>query len=88
MKIRGNGGDNAVTIQDLRAKTGMSQKKFADHLGINYRTLQGWEGGRRPPTGVETMMGRLIDLEKELSETKAALKNCQQKVSAKSHQGS
>jgi len=32
-------------------RTGLSQQKFADVLGVSTRTLQGWEQGRRKPSG-------------------------------------
>ena len=34
-----------------RQKTGLSQSGFAALLGVSLRTLQGWEQGRREPTG-------------------------------------
>jgi putative transcriptional regulator len=32
-------------------KTGLSQSQFARALNISSRTLQGWEQGRRKPSG-------------------------------------
>ncbi|GLK88874.1 helix-turn-helix domain-containing protein [Pseudomonas turukhanskensis] len=34
-----------------RSKTGLSQPKFAELLGVSVRTLQEWEQGRRTPSG-------------------------------------
>jgi putative transcriptional regulator len=34
-----------------RARTGLSQARFAAVLGVSTRTLQEWEQGRRKPTG-------------------------------------
>ena len=34
-----------------RQNSGMSQTDFARLLGVSVRTLQGWEQGRRQPTG-------------------------------------
>ena len=34
-----------------RHKTGLSQSKFAALLGVSVRTLQGWEQGRKQPSG-------------------------------------
>ena len=38
-------------ILEARMRTGLSQQKFADVLGVSTRTLQGWEQGRRQPSG-------------------------------------
>ena len=34
-----------------RQKTGLSQSRFAELLGVSVRTLQDWEQGRRKPSG-------------------------------------
>ena len=36
---------------EARGKTGLSQPKFAELLGVSVRTLQEWEQGRRMPSG-------------------------------------
>jgi len=36
---------------DARKKTGLSQSQFAALLGVYVRTLQGWEQGRKQPSG-------------------------------------
>jgi putative transcriptional regulator len=38
-------------IVEARARTGLSQQQFAAVLGVSARTLEGWEQGRRKPTG-------------------------------------
>lgn len=34
-----------MTIKEMRAATGLSQVKFAEHLGIPRRTIENWESG-------------------------------------------
>jgi len=42
---------NVPDISSIRAKTGLSQARFAELLGVSVRTLQDWEQGRRAPSG-------------------------------------
>jgi len=39
------------SIASIREKTGLSQTRFAELLGVSVRTLQDWEQGRRAPSG-------------------------------------
>lgn len=41
----------AEQIKEIRASTGLSQKKFAEKTGVPVRTLVSWEvGDRKPPS--------------------------------------
>ncbi len=42
---------NVPDITRIREKTGLSQARFAQLLGVSVRTLQDWEQGRRAPSG-------------------------------------
>ena len=33
-------------IKDIRLRTGMNRREFADYFGIPYRTVEDWEAGR------------------------------------------
>jgi putative transcriptional regulator len=37
-------------VVEARQKTGLSQTRFAELLGVSVRTLQDWEQGRRKPS--------------------------------------
>ena len=52
-EIRRGEVGRVVTVPDIaktREKTGLSQAKFAQLLGVSVRTLQDWEQGRRAPS--------------------------------------
>jgi putative transcriptional regulator len=38
-------------IAAARSRSGLSQERFADLLGVSPRTVQEWEQGRRKPSG-------------------------------------
>jgi len=42
---------NVPEILAARVRSGLSQQRFADVLGVSRRTLEAWEQGRRKPTG-------------------------------------
>jgi putative transcriptional regulator len=42
---------NVPDVSKTRKKTGLSQARFAQLLGVSIRTLQDWEQGRRVPSG-------------------------------------
>jgi putative transcriptional regulator len=42
---------NIPDVASIREKTGLSQARFAQLLGVSVRTLQDWEQGRRAPFG-------------------------------------
>lgn len=44
------------SISSIRERTGLSQTRFAQVLGVSVRTLQDWEQGRRAPSGAAWML--------------------------------
>ncbi|MGH7845138.1 MAG: helix-turn-helix domain-containing protein [Candidatus Binatia bacterium] len=42
---------NVPEVASIRERTGLSQARFAQLLGVSVRTLQDWEQGRRAPSG-------------------------------------
>lgn len=39
-----------LPVVEARQKTGLSQVRFAELLGVSVKTLQDWEQGRRSPS--------------------------------------
>lgn len=42
---------NIPDVTEVRVRTGLTQARFAQLLGVSVRTLQDWEQGRRAPSG-------------------------------------
>jgi len=53
-------------VAEARAKTGLSQDKFAALLGISPRTLRDWEQGRRSPSGAAKTLLRIASKHPEV----------------------
>ena len=53
--------DMGEYIRGVRARVGMTQREFANRIGISVDTLRNWEQGRRFPTGTARALLRIID---------------------------
>jgi putative transcriptional regulator len=53
----------AIDVGRIRRKVAMSQEALARHFGVSKRTVQGWEQGRRVPTGAARAFLTVIDRE-------------------------
>ena len=54
-----------IDVKSVRKKLNMTQKAFADYFGVNLRTVQDWEQGRRVPSGPSRNFLFVIDREPE-----------------------
>ena len=52
---------NYPSVADIRERTGLSQSRFAELLGVSVRTLQDWEQGRRAPSGAARTLLQIAD---------------------------
>ncbi len=52
---------NIPDVAGIRKKTGLSQVRFAQLLGVSVRTLQDWEQGRRCPSGAARTLLMIAD---------------------------
>jgi DNA-binding transcriptional regulator YiaG len=51
----------AVDIAGMRARRGLSQREYAELLGLDVRTLQNWEQGRNRPDPAAIGLMRIFD---------------------------
>ena len=49
------------SVTSIREKTGLSQARFAQLLGVSVRTLQDWEQGRRARSGAAKTLLMVAD---------------------------
>ena len=52
----------SYSIVRAREKSGLSQAKFAELLGVSVRTLQDWEQGRREPNAAAKTLIKVAEL--------------------------
>jgi DNA-binding XRE family transcriptional regulator len=64
-----------VDVAAIRAACGRGQSTFASLCGVSVRTLQGWEQGRRKPTGAARALLMVIqhDIDAYMHATQAAI---------------
>ena len=53
-------------IAGIRERTGLSQARFAQLLGVSVRTLQEWEQGRKRPSGPAAVLLRIVARDPEV----------------------
>lgn len=54
-----------INVRRIRKELEMTQKSFAEYFGVNLRTIQDWEQGRRVPSGASRNFLLVIDKEPE-----------------------
>ena len=56
-----------IDVKAVRAKTGLTQREFAQMIQISTRTLQNWEQRRRHPTGPAAALLKIISAAPEVA---------------------
>ena len=59
-------------VMRAREKSGLSQSRFAELLGVSVRTLQEWEQGRREPSGAAKTLLKIAERYPEVLQDVAA----------------
>lgn len=58
----------SVDVKAIRAKTGLSQIKFAARYGFSPGAIRDWEQGRKPPEKANRLLLTLIDTRRDVIE--------------------
>ncbi len=57
---------SANEIKQLRLSVPMTQRSFADFMGVSIKTVEAWESGRNHPSGSAARLMQLITSNKDL----------------------
>ena len=63
----------ATPIIATRKKTGLTQEKFAEMLGVSKKTLSAWEQGVRKPSGAARTLLKIADKHPKIIKEVASL---------------
>ena len=58
----------AIEIKEIRTQHGMTQRLFAEALGVSIKTVESWEAGTNRPSGIANRMLELLQLDNSLLE--------------------
>ncbi|MEZ3443734.1 MAG: helix-turn-helix domain-containing protein [Lachnospiraceae bacterium] len=56
----------ADEVREIRKSTGMSQKTFANFLGVSDKTVEAWEAGMNHPSGAASRLLSMIEMDNDL----------------------
>lgn len=59
---------NSEEIKDIRLRQNMSQRLFAEALGVSVKTVEAWESGTNIPSGIASRMLELLTHDNALLE--------------------
>jgi len=55
-------------IKEIRTKQKMTQKLFAEAIGVSVKTVEAWEAGTNSPSGAASRMLELLNRDNNLFE--------------------
>lgn len=56
----------AKEVQEIRKKTGLSQKLFASYMGVSVKTVESWEAGTNHPSGAASRILSMMEMDSDL----------------------
>lgn len=58
----------AEDVKKIRKSTGMSQKLFANYMGVSDKTVEAWEAGTNCPSGAASRLLNMMEMNEHLVE--------------------
>ena len=58
---------DATSVRAIRTSTGLSQRLFANYLGVSVKTVEAWEAGVNRPSGAASRILNMIEIDKNLT---------------------
>lgn len=58
---------NAAEVKKIRNSTGLSQKLFANYMGVSDKTVESWEAGTNHPSGAASRLLSMMEMDSELT---------------------
>ena len=59
---------SADEVKKIRKSTGMSQRLFAEYMGVSYKTVEAWEAGTNRPSGSSSRILSMIESNKSFTQ--------------------
>jgi len=59
---------SADEVKKIRKSTGMSQRLFAEYMGVSDKTVEAWEAGTNRPSGSSSRILSMIESNKSFTE--------------------
>lgn len=59
---------SAEEVKEIRKSTGMTQKLFAEYMGVSDKTVEAWEAGTNHPSGPSSRMLSMMEENKSFVE--------------------
>lgn len=59
---------SAEEVKKIRKSTGMSQRLFAEYMGVSHKTVEAWEAGTNHPSGSSSRILSMIESNKSFTE--------------------
>ena len=59
---------NGEKVKEIRLRQQMTQRLFAEALGVSVKTVEAWEAGKNTPSGCASRMLELLDNDSNLLE--------------------